>query len=71
MTEYNFGAGTHISGGLAELDVLGALGREGVYLATYWGNGAGKANLRVLFAVGSPRHSRLTPSFDFASVGPL
>jgi mannan endo-1,4-beta-mannosidase len=41
MTEYNFGAGDHISGGLAQADVLGVLGREGVYLATYWGDGPG------------------------------
>ncbi len=41
MTEYNYGATTHISGALAQVDVLGALGREGVHLATYWGKGAG------------------------------
>ena len=41
MTEYNYGATTHISGGLAQVDVLGVLGREGVHLATYWGKGAG------------------------------
>lgn len=41
MTEYNYGATTHISGGLAQVDVLGVLGREGVYLANYWGKGAG------------------------------
>ncbi|HEX6767636.1 MAG TPA: glycoside hydrolase family 44 protein, partial [Polyangiaceae bacterium] len=29
MTEYNFGAGNDISGGLAQIDVLGILGREG------------------------------------------
>jgi mannan endo-1,4-beta-mannosidase len=40
MTEYNYGGSTHISGGLAQADVLGVLGREGVYLATYWGSGA-------------------------------
>jgi len=45
MTEYNFGAGDHISGGLAQADVLGILGREGVYLATYWGDGPGNGNL--------------------------
>jgi len=41
MTEYNFGAPEHVSGGLAQVDVLGILGREGVYLANYWGSGAG------------------------------
>ncbi len=45
MTEYNYGATTHISGGLAQVDVLGVLGREGVYLATYWGKGAGVGDL--------------------------
>ena len=45
MTEYDFGAGNHISGGLAQVDVLGALGREGVFLANYWGHGAGNGEL--------------------------
>jgi hypothetical protein len=45
MTEYNFGAGDHISGGLAQADVLGVFGREGMYLATYWGDGPGNGNL--------------------------
>jgi Glycoside hydrolase family 44 len=45
MTEYNYGVGDHISGGLAQVDVLGVLGREGVYLATYWGDGAGNTAL--------------------------
>jgi hypothetical protein len=45
MTEYNYGATTHISGALAQVDVLGVLGREGVYLATYWGKGAGTGPL--------------------------
>ena len=29
MTEYNFGAGDHVSGGLAQADALGVFGREG------------------------------------------
>ena len=45
MTEYNFGAGEHISGGLAQADALGVFGREGLYLATYWGDGAGNGAL--------------------------
>jgi mannan endo-1,4-beta-mannosidase len=45
MTEYNYGVGNHISGGLAQVDVLGVLGREGVYLATYWGDGPGNGPL--------------------------
>jgi mannan endo-1,4-beta-mannosidase len=45
MTEYDFGGADHISGGLAQVDVLGVLGREGAYLATYWGNGPGNGPL--------------------------
>lgn len=36
FTEYDFGGGSHISGGLAQADVLGIFGKYGVYLATYW-----------------------------------
>lgn len=45
MTEYNFGAGDHISGGLAQADVLGIFGREGLYIGNYWGDGPGNGNL--------------------------
>jgi hypothetical protein len=45
ITEYDFGGATHISGGLAQADVLGVLGREGVYMANYWGNGPGNSTL--------------------------
>jgi hypothetical protein len=45
MTEYNFGVGDHISGGLAQADALGVFGREGLYLANYWGDGAGNSQL--------------------------
>jgi mannan endo-1,4-beta-mannosidase len=37
VTEYDFGAGASISGGLAQADVLGVFGREGVYISTRWG----------------------------------
>jgi hypothetical protein len=50
MTEYNFGGGNHISGGLAQADALGVFGREGVYLANYWGNGAGVGPLPAYVA---------------------
>lgn len=36
ITEYNYGAPNHISGAVAEADVLGIFGREGVYAATFW-----------------------------------
>ncbi len=45
ITEYDFGGGDHISGGLAVADALGAFGREGVYLANYWGDSAGNGDL--------------------------
>jgi mannan endo-1,4-beta-mannosidase len=45
LTEYNYGGTTHISGALAQVDVLGVLGREGVYLANYWGKGPGVGKL--------------------------
>lgn len=36
LTEYEYGGHDHWSGGLAQADVLGILGREGVYMATLW-----------------------------------
>lgn len=36
FTEYNYGGGGHISGAIAQADVLGIFGREGVRLAAYW-----------------------------------
>jgi hypothetical protein len=45
MTEYNFGAPEHISGGLAQADVLGIFGREGLYVGNYWGDGPGNGAL--------------------------
>jgi hypothetical protein len=36
ITEYNWGALDHIDGALAEADVLGIFGREGLGLATLW-----------------------------------
>ena len=37
VTEYNWGALDHINGALAQADVLGILGREGLDVATLWG----------------------------------
>jgi glycosyl hydrolase family 44 len=37
ITEYNWGALDNINGALAEADVLGIFGREGLDLATMWG----------------------------------
>ena len=36
MTEYNWGALAHINGALAQAEVLGIFGREGLDLATLW-----------------------------------
>jgi hypothetical protein len=36
FTEYNYGGSDHISGAIAQADVLGIFGREGVAAATYW-----------------------------------
>ena len=36
ITEWNYGGGGHISGGVAAADVLGIFGREGVGVAAYW-----------------------------------
>ncbi len=36
FTEYNYGAGQHISGGIAQADVLGIFGRDGVFAASQW-----------------------------------
>jgi len=38
LTEYSWGAENHISGAIAQADVLGIFGREGVDLATFWGS---------------------------------
>jgi hypothetical protein len=36
VTEYNYGGGGHISGAIAQADVLGVFGREGVFAAAEW-----------------------------------
>jgi hypothetical protein len=40
FSEYNYGAGQDISGGVAQADVLGVYGQTGVFAATWWGDGA-------------------------------
>ncbi|RYZ23086.1 MAG: T9SS type A sorting domain-containing protein [Chitinophagaceae bacterium] len=37
LTEYSYMGGGHPSGGIAQADALGAFGREGLYMAHYWG----------------------------------
>lgn len=36
ITEYTYGGGNVISGGIAQADVLGIYGREGLFAATFW-----------------------------------
>jgi hypothetical protein len=36
LSEYNYGAGGDISGGIAQADVLGVYGREGIFAASTW-----------------------------------
>src|SRR6185295_8000296 len=36
LTEYNYGSGGHISGAIAQADVLGIFGRENIFVATLW-----------------------------------
>lgn len=36
ISEYYYGGGAHISGGIAQADVLGVFGREGLFAATLW-----------------------------------
>lgn len=43
LTEYNHGGGDHVSGAVAQADTLGALGREGVFAASFWGLGSSEA----------------------------
>jgi len=45
ITEYDYGGADHISGGLAQADVLGVFGREGLFMGNYWGNGPGNGPL--------------------------
>ncbi|HTQ37588.1 MAG TPA: glycoside hydrolase family 44 protein [Pirellulales bacterium] len=40
ISEYEYGGGSDISGGVAEADVLGVYGEKGVFSAAWWGDGA-------------------------------
>lgn len=41
VTEYDFGGKDEISGAIAQADALGSFGKQGVYLATYFGDAEG------------------------------
>lgn len=49
ITEYNYGGGDHYSGGIAEADFLGILGREGVFAANWWDLGNGSSFVDAAF----------------------
>jgi hypothetical protein len=49
ITEYNYGAGSHYSGGIAQADFLGVLGREGVFAANWWDLGNGSSFVNAAF----------------------
>src|SRR6185436_7835768 len=51
MTEYNYGGGAHISGGLAQADALGIFGREGVFAAAFWSTASSEPFVDAAFAV--------------------
>ncbi|MFZ4462167.1 MAG: glycoside hydrolase family 44 protein, partial [Patescibacteria group bacterium] len=38
ITEFDYGANGHISGGIATADALGIYGKYGVYFSSYWGD---------------------------------
>ena len=40
ISEYTYGADNHITGGIAQADVLGVYGKYGVYFASVWGGGS-------------------------------
>jgi hypothetical protein len=44
ISEYEYGAGNNISGGIAESDVLGIFGQQGVFSANWWDDGAPNDN---------------------------
>ncbi len=58
ITEYNYGGTDHISGAIAQADVLGIFGRENLFAATYWPLGGGQDFVNAAF--------RLYRNFDGA-----
>jgi mannan endo-1,4-beta-mannosidase len=38
FSEYDYGGGNHVSGGIAQADVLGIFGKYGVFMSNYWGD---------------------------------
>jgi hypothetical protein len=50
ITEYSYGGGGHISGAIAQADVLGIFAREGVFAATFWDLGGSRGFVDAAFA---------------------
>jgi hypothetical protein len=50
ITEYNYGGGEHVSGALAQADVLGIFGREQVFAAALWDLSGGARFVDAAFA---------------------
>jgi Glycoside hydrolase family 44 len=50
ITEYNYGGGEHVSGAIAEADVLGIFGREQVFAGALWDLGGGGRFIDAAFA---------------------
>ena len=51
FTEYYYGGGSHISGGLAQADVLGIFGREGAHSAALWALSSNLSYITAGFAM--------------------
>ena len=51
ITEYNYGGGDDISGGIAQADVLGIFGREDVFAAALWDLQGGTRYIDGAFAL--------------------
>ncbi len=51
ITEYNYGGTDHISGAMAQADVLGVFGREDLFAATYWPLGGEQSFANAAFRV--------------------
>ena len=51
FTEYNYGGGADISGAIAEADVLGIFGREGVFAAAEWPSNPDESFIAAAFSM--------------------
>jgi hypothetical protein len=49
ITEYNFGGGSHVSGGIAQADVFGIFAEQDVYFATLWPLSGGSDYVQAAF----------------------